>query len=105
LQSGADPANPSGVNTVVLSGSDDFAVAVGAEFVQATFQPTLDSILSQQIAPVTVSVDTLFHTFKVTYSITLNGASIGLEPGHIVLTLNGHAHTGTSWSPHSHSPV
>jgi len=99
LRMRAGSANPSGVNTVVLSGSDDFAVAVGAEFVQATFQPTLDSILSQQIAPVTIGVDTLFHTFKVTYSITLNGASIALEPGHIVLTLNGHAHTGTSWMP------
>jgi peroxiredoxin len=92
-------ADPAGVNSVILSGSDDFAIAIGADFVRATFQPTLDAMLAQPIAPVTFSVDTLFHTFHITYSITLNGAFIALEPGHIVLTLTGHAHTGTSWMP------
>jgi len=95
----AGNADPAGVNAVLLSGSDDFAVGVGADYVRATLQPTLDSILAQPLAPVTFSVSAIFHTFHVSYSITLNSASIALEPGHIVLTLKGHAHTGTSWMP------
>ena len=92
-------ADPTGVNTVILSGSDDFAIAVGADYVRAMFQPTLDSILSQPLAPVSFDVSGLIHTWHIAYSITLNGASIALEPGHLVLTLTGHAHTGTSWMP------
>ena len=91
--------NPSSLNNVFLSVSDDFAVGVSAEFVTSAFQPTLDRILTTPVDPVKFSIDLLFTTIHVTYTLTLNSATIQLQPGAIVLTVKGHAHTPTSYLP------
>lgn len=94
-----EPAgNRDSVNTSFLSSADQFAFAVGSDFVKAAFQPTLDNILSQPVPPVTFKVDTYIHTFTVTYTITLNNATILLESGKMVLSIKGHA-TTDSWTP------
>ena len=91
--------NPSTANQVFLSGADGFAFGIGADYVKAAFQPTLDKILQDQLEPVKFDIDGLVHTWHITYTVTLNTASCALENGKIVLTFKGHAHTGTSWLP------
>ena len=91
--------NPSSANQVFLSGADGFAFGIGADYVKAAFQPTLDKILQDQLEPVKFDIDGFVHTWHITYTVTLNTASCALENGKIVLTFKGHAHTGTSWLP------
>jgi hypothetical protein len=87
-------ANPAAVNNMFLSGGDDFAIAVGAEYVQSVLQPTADSILAQPVLQATLSYSIPYvHTFHISYTLTLNTAVFSLEPGNIVLTVTGHAHT------------
>lgn len=93
-------ANAAGVNNMFLSGSDDFAIAVGAEYVQAVLQPTADSILAQPVLHATLSYSIPYvHTFHISYTLTLNTAVFTLEPGNIVLTVTGHAHTDHALLP------
>jgi hypothetical protein len=91
--------NPASATQVFLSGSDGFAFGIGADYVRAAFQPTLDNILQQQVEPVKFDIDGYIHTWHITYTVTLNSATVDLENGKIVLTFKGHAHTGTSWLP------
>jgi hypothetical protein len=91
--------NPASANQVFLSGSDGFAFGIGADYVREAFQPTLDKILEQQLEPVKFDIDGWVHTWHITYTVTLNSATVHLENGKIVLTFKGHAHTGTSWLP------
>lgn len=91
--------NPASANQVFLGGTDGFAFGVGANYLHAKFQPTLDKILEQQVEPVKFKIDGLVHTWHITYTITLNSASLDLENGKMVLVVKGHAHTGTSWLP------
>jgi peroxiredoxin len=99
LNMGHTRGNPGSFGSSFLAGADDFGFAVGADYVRSVFQPTLDKILSQPIAPITIGVSVFVHTFHVTYTISLGSASVDLQNGAIVLTLKGHAHTGTSWMP------
>ncbi len=99
LNMGSTSGNPTSAHNVFLGADDGFAFAAGVEFVRATFQPTLDNILATPIDPVKFDVDTLVHTFHITYTVTLNTATVDLESGLIVLKITGHAHTGTSWMP------
>ena len=91
--------DPASFNQSVISGSDGFALAVGAAYVQEVFAPTLTDIRNRPIAPITIPVNVLVHTFHVTYSITLNSATLELKPGKMVLVVKGHAHTGTTIAP------
>ena len=91
--------NPASANSLFLGGQDQFAFGVSAEFVKSVFQPTIDSILSRPLDPVKFDIDAWFHTWHITYIITLNNASLDLENDWMVLTLTGHAHTGRSWLP------
>jgi hypothetical protein len=97
LRSGS--ADPAGVHNVFLSGGDDFAIAVGADYVRTVLQPMADSILAQPVIPATLSYSVLFHTFHISYTLTLNSATFSLEPGTIVLTVTGHAHTSHTLLP------
>ena len=99
LNMGSTTGNPASAHNVFLGANDGFAFAAGVDFVRATFQPTLDNILATPIDPVKFDVDTLVHTFHITYTITLNTATVDLESGLLVLKITGHAHTGTSWMP------
>ena len=92
-------ANAASVSNVFLSGNDNFAFAVGADFIRAKFQPILDSIRTTPIAPVKFRYSTFIHTWNITYTVTLNSATVDLQNGRIVMTITGHAHTGTSWMP------
>jgi peroxiredoxin len=91
--------NPGSANSLFLGGQDQFAFGVSADFVKSLFQPTIDSILSSPLDPVKFDIDGWVHTWHITYIITLNGASLELESGWMVLTFTGHAHTGRSWLP------
>ena len=91
--------NPGSANQVFLGGTDGFAFGIGADYIREAFQPTLDKILEQQVDPVKFDIDSWFHTWHITYVITLNNASIDIQNGKMVLIIKGHAHTGTSWMP------
>ncbi len=91
--------NPASAQNVFLGPADQFAFGVGRDFVLAAFNPTISNILSQPIGPVHFDVPTLFGTAHVTYTIILTSATVDLVAGKITLTIQGHAHTGTSWLP------
>jgi peroxiredoxin len=88
------PGNPASVTSVFLGGGDEFGFAVGIDFLRSKFQPIIDEILSAPLAPVPIDAY-IAHT---SYTVTLTGASIDLQAGRIVLTIDGHAHT-PSWLP------
>jgi hypothetical protein len=92
-------ADPAPVNNVFLSIGDDFAIAVGADYVRSVLQPTADSILAQPALQVVLAYSVPFHTFQFTYTLTLNSATFSLEPGNVVLTVTGHAHTSHAVLP------
>jgi peroxiredoxin len=91
--------DPGGFSNAFLGGGDDFGLAVGRDFIVAAFQPVIDGILSQPIPPVTFNVPLLVTTLHVTYTFSLNNVTIDLRPGKIVLTIQGHAHTGKRYAP------
>jgi peroxiredoxin len=91
--------NPASMNSVLLSGADQFAVAVSSDFIQKTFQPIVTKILATPLNPITVSKTILWVTLSATYTLTLNNVTLSLQAGKIVLTITGHAHTPASWAP------
>jgi len=66
------------VSNVFLNSGDDFAFAAGRDFVRASLQSVVDSILSQDLSG---------------SGVTLKSASFDLQPGKIVFTIKGHAST------------
>ncbi|HEX2721758.1 MAG TPA: TlpA disulfide reductase family protein [Gemmatimonadaceae bacterium] len=96
LESG--PGNRNSAGNVFLNAGDDFAFAVGADFVRSAFQPTLDKILSTQVQPVSFTLNGVVHTWHITYTIVLTSAAVELRNGAIVLTVKGRA-TTPSWTP------
>jgi peroxiredoxin len=90
--------NPGTQTNVFLSGSDDFAFAAGVEYVLSEFEDTLERIRTQEIAPVSFSINGVFHTWHITYTFAINDVSLELKNGHFLLTIKGHARTG-SWTP------
>lgn len=92
------PGTPATANNVFLSGADDFAFAVGADYVQAAFAPIIDTILSQPVDPVSFTLSIGIKSWDITYKIVLNTATIALANDEIVLTIKGRATTG-SWTP------
>ncbi len=47
--------NPASQTSIFLGGGDEFAIAAGADFVRAQFQPTIDNILGQPVPPISWS--------------------------------------------------
>jgi hypothetical protein len=82
-----------------LGAGDDFAFAVGKDFIVAAFQPVINGILSTPIPPFTISINLLFGSIDITYTMSLNSVTLDLAPGKLVLTIKGHAHTGSSIAP------
>jgi hypothetical protein len=99
LNMGNVRGDPGAFNNVFLGAGDDFAFAAGREFVLGAFQPIIDQILSQPLDPVKVDVPLLFYTYHATYTIKLNSATVDLQSGKIILTIQGSAATPTSWLP------
>jgi len=95
LKMSGGAGNAATVNNVFLGAGDDFAFAAGIDFVRSAFQSTIEQILSRPVPPVSFDISTLFGSIHITYTITLRNADVALENGRIVLTINGHAHTGS----------
>ncbi len=91
--------NPASANTFLVSGSDQFAFGVSADFAIAAFQPTLDNLLSRPIPPQVVPIDLYLTTIHATYVITLYTATLGFESGWMVLTVTGYAQTSRRGAP------
>ena len=98
LDMSGNAGNPAGQTNVFLGGGDDFAFGAGADFIQSEFEPTLQKIRDQQIAPVSFTIDGLVHTWHITYTFTINSVTLELKNGSMELVIKGHAHTG-SWTP------
>jgi len=81
----------SSVTNVFMAPDDDFAFAVGRDYLLNTLRMVSDNILSQTFPPATFTVNLLLETLHYSYPITLNSASFDLQPGKIVLTIQGHA--------------
>jgi peroxiredoxin len=93
------PGDPATVHNVFLGSEDQFALAIGNEFLEAAFKPVIDNILGQPLDPIHVDVPRGFDTYHATYTLTLNSATVAVLAGKITLTIRGHAHTPTSWLP------
>jgi peroxiredoxin len=92
---GSAPGDPASMNSVFLLPGDDFALAVGRDFVLAAFDPVI-SMLSQPIAPFHVHVPIWG---SATYTVSLKSVTIDLLTGKIVVTIQGHAHTSKKRFP------
>lgn len=90
--------NRATANNTFLGGGDDFAFGVGADFVKAAFEPTLEGIRTTPVDPVSFTIDGLIHTWHITYRFVLNSAEVDLQNGKIVIVVKGHAST-SSWTP------
>lgn len=86
----AHAASSSSVNNVFL-GADDFAYAASSEFVLASLQPIINNLLSQPFPDIRFNLNLLITTWHVSYPVTINSASFDLQPGKIVMSLQGHA--------------
>ncbi|HZP18090.1 MAG TPA: TlpA disulfide reductase family protein [Terriglobales bacterium] len=88
-------SRPASVTNVFLGGEDDFAFAIGREFILSLFQSTVSSIT--QFQPFNVHVAVWGTT---TYTITLTSPpALALQPGAIVLTIRAHAHSSKDRFP------
>jgi peroxiredoxin len=89
------PSTTSSVTDVFLAPTDDFAFAVGRDYLLNTFSLISGNIMSQTFAPVKFTVDLsvwgIGETLHYQYPIALTSASFDLQPGKIVLTVQGHA--------------
>jgi peroxiredoxin len=96
LDLNSHPSTNASVTNVFLSGDDDFAFAVGRDYLLYSLRSVSDNILSQQFPPVTFTVDLSLWgvgtTLHYSYPIKLNTASFDLQPpDKIVLTIQGDA--------------
>lgn len=81
-----DAGDPGSVNNVFLGDGDDFAFAVSSDFVLGTF----DSLVNQLKA-----LRVNFTSTLADYSGSVDNVRIELQAGQILLTVDGHAHTGS----------
>ncbi|MGC2326608.1 MAG: TlpA disulfide reductase family protein, partial [Candidatus Sulfotelmatobacter sp.] len=94
------PSTTSSVTNVFLAPTDDFAFAVGRDYLLNTFRLISGNIMSQTFQPVTFPVNLGIETLHYSYPIALTSASFDLQPGNIVLTVQGKAGPET----HGHPP-
>ncbi len=105
LDLNSHPSNAATVNTVFLGADDDFAFAVGRDYLLSVLRLISDNILGQQFSPATFTVDLsvwgVGTTLHYSYPIQINSAVFDLQPpDKIVLTIQGHAGP----EPHGHPP-
>lgn len=94
------PSTVASVNDVFLTGDDDFAFAVGRDYLLNALSMVGNNILSQPISTITFSVWVVFETLHYSYPIKLTSASFDLQTEKIVLTIKGDAGP----EAHGHSP-
>jgi hypothetical protein len=101
------PSTTSSVTNVFMAPTDDFAFAVGRDYLLNAFRQISDNIMSQTFKPVTFTVDLtvwgIGETLHYTYPIALTGANFDLQPGKIVLTVQGNAGPEPNHDPHNFS--
>ena len=86
------PLSTSGsVNQVFVSGGDDFAFAVGIDYLRNTLQALIGQLVGQTISLPPIPVNLLFTTIHISYDVTLTGINIDLVPNQVVLTIQGNA--------------
>jgi peroxiredoxin len=84
-------SNPASVNNVFLGAGDDFAFAVGRDYLVNTLNSIASNIVSQSIPPATFAVDLGFTTLHYSYPIQLTSALFDIQTNKIVLTIQGNA--------------
>ena len=84
-----------------MGGTDDFALAVGADFVQGLFNQAIGSILQTPIAPYSFEISLFWGaiTDHINYTFSLSSVTLALQTGQIVLTIKGHAHSDSFGFP------
>lgn len=94
LRADAPPnPDPGSVTRGLLNADDQFAVAAGRDFVVATLEKAFEN--ANHDFPISFDIHLLFFTITVRYDIHLNNIHIDLQPGQIVLTINGRATSRT----------
>jgi peroxiredoxin len=89
--------NPASMNDVFLGAGDDFAFAVGVDYIRSVLQPTINNILSQSYS-IVIPIDVYFATYHVSYVVTLSSVTVNLQNGQIVLATQGKAtQTSNKW--------
>jgi peroxiredoxin len=83
---------PGSATTRFIESADHFAFAAGIDFVRATFDPTLQSILSTPVEPVPVA--------WTEYTVEIKNGDLDLQPpNRVVLSFRGEARTPSRWLP------
>lgn len=86
------PQSTSGsVSQVFASGGDDFAFAVGIDYLRNTLQAFTGPLIGQTISLPPIPVNLIVTTIHISYDVTLTGISINLIPNQVVLTIQGNA--------------
>jgi hypothetical protein len=96
------PSSVASVTNVFLQNEDDFAFAAGRDYLLNAFRAVSDNLLSRPFPPATFTISiggwgVNITTLHFTYPIKLNSASFDLQPGKIVLTIQGHADQSNHW--------
>jgi peroxiredoxin len=94
------PGNPATMNTSFVSANDQFALAVGKNFILSSLQPVLDGISSQ--FPQDTPAYTSPWGSHVKYSVSLTSISVDLQDsGEIILSISVEAKqlTHHGWAP------
>ena len=88
-------SNPASVANVFLNSGDDFAFAIGRDFVLSVFRSSISGLT--QFQPFSKNLPILGTT---TYTITLTSApTLDLQSGSIVVTIQAHAHSSSGSFP------
>lgn len=96
LRADAPPnPDPGSVTRGLLNANDQFAVAAGRDFVIATLKQALTGVNPD--FDISFRIDFLFIHITINYHIHLNldQINVALQPGQIVLTINGRATSRT----------
>lgn len=94
------PGNPATMNTSFVSANDQFALAVGKNFILTSLQPVLDGISGQ--FPQDTPAYTSPWGSHVKYSVSLTSISVDLQDsGEIILSISVEARqlTHHGWAP------
>ncbi len=97
------PAAPSSATNVFLANTDDFAFAVGIDYLRAALQPTIDKIVGKTFSVAfqdTINYLLSSTTVHISYDVTPTAVTVNLnQQGQtIVLTIQGGAvQTSNKW--------
>ena len=79
------------VTNVFLGGGDDFAFAVGIDYLRNILQSEIGNFVGQTFSLPPIAVNLLVTTIHISYDVTPTSISIDLPNHQIVLTIQGNA--------------